>query len=190
MIAVLGATGTIGRHVADGLADGPVEVLALVRDPGQASLPISTAAADLRDPASLPAALGGADQLFLLTSHGPDQDRHEAAALEAACEAGVKRIVKISGGATTLGPNGPTCTSIAHWRSERRIEQSGLGFCFLRPSFVMQNLLTMAAPMVASGGFLAAPMGGHRSRWSMHATSPTVRLPRSPPLKGAITPGS
>ena len=55
----------------------------------------------------------------------------------------MRRIVKISGGAATLGPNGPTSTAAAHWRSERRIEASGLGFAFLRPSFLMQNLLTM-----------------------------------------------
>ena len=159
MIAVLGATGTIGRHVAGGLADGSVEARALVRDPERADIPVPAVAADLRDPASLRSALAGAEQLFLLTPHGPDQDRHEAAALDAALDAGVRRIVKVSGAATTLGPNGPASTAIAHWRSESRIEESGLGFCFLRPSFLMQNLLSMAAPTVAESGILAAPMG-------------------------------
>jgi uncharacterized protein YbjT (DUF2867 family) len=159
VIALLGATGTIGRHVAEGLADGRVETRALVRDPARAEVPVPAVAADLRDPASLRSALAGADQLFLLTPHGPDQDLHEAAALSAALDVGVRRVVKVSGGATTLGPNGPTATAVAHWRSERRIEESGVGFCFLRPSFLMQNLLTMAAPAVAAAGILAAPMG-------------------------------
>jgi uncharacterized protein YbjT (DUF2867 family) len=91
----------------------------------------------------------------LLTPHGPDQDRLEAAAHDAAVAAGMRREVKISGGAPTLGPNGPTSTAVARWHSERRIEDSGVGFCFLRPSFVMQNLLTMTP----KAGLLLAPMG-------------------------------
>lgn len=144
MIAVLGSTGTIGRHVAAGLAERDAAVR-LLRRPD----------ADLRDPSSLRAALDGTEQLFLLAPHGPDQDLLEANAVDAAVDAGVRRIVKISGGAPSLGPNGPSSTAVAHWRSERRIEDSGLGFCFLRPSFLMQNLATMAP----KAGLLLAPMG-------------------------------
>jgi NAD(P)H dehydrogenase (quinone) len=158
-IALLGATGTIGRHVAAGLAERGLEAVALVRDPGRARLPVRAVAADLRHPESLRSALAGADQLFLLTPHDPDQDALEAAAVEAAVAAGLRRIVKISGGAPSLGPQGPTRSAVAHWRSERRIEESGLGFCFLRPSFLMQNLLTQVAPTVSKTGILAAPMG-------------------------------
>ena len=147
MIAVLGSTGTIGRHVAAGLAerDAPVRLLRRGR----------AGSVDLRDSASLRAALAGAEQLFLLTPHGPDQDLLEANAVDAAVAAGVRRIVKISGGAPSLGPNGPSSTAVAHWRSERRIEDSGLSFCFLRPSFLMQNLAAMAP----TAGLLLAPMG-------------------------------
>ena len=155
MIAVLGATGTIGTHVAAGLAASGAEARALVRDPALPGLALPTAQADLRDFRSLRAALDGAEQLFLLTPHGPDQDLLEANAVDAAKAAGVRRIVKISGGAPSLGPNGVSSTAIAHWRSERRIEDSGLRFCFLRPSFLMQNLLAMTPKL----GLLPAPMG-------------------------------
>jgi uncharacterized protein YbjT (DUF2867 family) len=144
MIAVLGATGTIGRHVVAGLEAR-----------GVAFGSVSRPRADLRDPASVRLAFDGADRLFLLTPHGPDQDLLEANAIDAAVAAGVRRIVKISGGAPSLGPNGPTSTAVAHWRSERRIEDSGLEFCFLRPSFLMQNLLAMRP----KAGPLLAPMG-------------------------------
>jgi uncharacterized protein YbjT (DUF2867 family) len=144
VIAVLGSTGTIGRHVAPGLAER-----------GAATRLLRRPEADLRDPVSLRGALAGAEQLFLLTPHGPDQDLYEAAAVDAAVAAGVRRIVKVSGGAPSLGPNGVTSTAVAHWRSERRIEDSGLAFCFLRPSFLMQNLDAMAP----QAGFLLAPMG-------------------------------
>jgi uncharacterized protein YbjT (DUF2867 family) len=144
VIAVLGSTGTIGRHLAAGLAERGAPTR-LLRRPD----------ADLRDPASPRCALEGAEQLFLLTLHGPDQDLQEANAVDAALAAGVRRIVKVSGGAPSLGPNGPSSAAVAHWRSERRIEDAGLAFCFLRPSFLMQNLDAMAP----RAGLLLAPMG-------------------------------
>lgn len=156
MIAVLGATGTVGRHVCALLADLPVEARALVRRPDTAALPLPTVHADLNEPASLRSALDGAVRLFLLTPHGPDQDLMERAAIDAALAAGVQRVVKISGGAPSLGPNGVSTTAVAHWRSERRIEDTGLGFTFLRPSMYQQGV--PALPRFA-GRLLVAPFG-------------------------------
>jgi uncharacterized protein YbjT (DUF2867 family) len=155
MIAVLGATGTIGSQVAARLAERKVAACALVRDPDRAEIPLTAIRADLRDPGSLRRALDGTERLFLLAPHGPDQELLETNALDGARSAGVARIVKLSGGAPSLGPNGVSSTAVAHWRSEQRIERSGLEFQFLRPSFLMQNLLSM--PVKA--GTLAAPMG-------------------------------
>jgi NAD(P)H dehydrogenase (quinone) len=159
MIAVLGATGRIGLHVAAALADRPVEARALVRDPARADLPLPAVQMDLRAPDSVRGALEGATRLFLLTPHGPDQDLLEATAIDAARDAGVELVVKVSGGAATLGPNGVTATAIAHWRSEQRIQQSGIGFTFLRPSYLQQNLLETVAPIIAKTGMLLAPLG-------------------------------
>ncbi|MBJ7328605.1 MAG: NmrA family NAD(P)-binding protein [Solirubrobacteraceae bacterium] len=159
MIAVLGATGQVGRHVAAGLADQRADVRALVRSPGTANVPLPTAFADLTDPLSVRRALEGATRLFLLTPHGSDQDLLEAVAIDAAADAGVQHVVKVSGGAPSLGPNGTTPTATAHWRSEQRIERAGLGFTFLRPCFYQQNLLTTVAAAVAKTGVLLAPFG-------------------------------
>jgi uncharacterized protein YbjT (DUF2867 family) len=159
MIALLGVTGTIGTHVARGAAEMGLPARAVVRDPTRLPVDIPAAKGDLREPASLRAAFQDASRLLLLTPHGPDQDLLEAAAIDAAVAAGVERIVKISGSAPSLGPNGPTPTAVAHWRSEQRIEDSGIGFRFLRPSFLLQNLLRSAAPLVSRIGVLAAPMG-------------------------------
>ena len=155
MIAVLGSTGTIGTHVAAGLAQRGTPARALLRAPEPAGSPLAAVRADLRDAASLRRAMDGTDQLFLLTPHGPDQDLAEAAAVDAAVTAGVRRIVKVSGGAPSLGPNGPSSTAVAHWRSEQRIEEAGLRFCFLRSSYLMQNVLSLET----KAGLLAAPMG-------------------------------
>jgi uncharacterized protein YbjT (DUF2867 family) len=155
VIAVLGATGTIGKHVSAGLAERAIPARMLIRDAGRAELPLPAVAADLRDPTSLREALDGAEQLFLLTPRGTAQQLFEATAVDAAVAAGVRRVVKVSGSAPSLGPNGVSSTAIAHWRSERRIEDGGFDFCFLRPSFLMQNLLSMPIRV----GLLAAPMG-------------------------------
>lgn len=154
MIAVLGATGTIGRNLAPLLGERGLPAVAVVRS-GASDVPLPAVEGDLMDPASLESAFSGASDLFLLTPHGREQETMERNALEAAKRAGVQRIVKISGGAPSLGPNGASPTSIAHWRSEQRIEASGLGFQFLRPSFLMQNLLGIKLV----GGLMPAPMG-------------------------------
>jgi NAD(P)H dehydrogenase (quinone) len=159
MIAVLGATGRIGRHVAAALADQSVEARALVRTPGRVDVPLTAVAADLADPRSVRQALEGARRLFLVTPHGPDQDLREAVAIDAARDAGVEHVVKVSGGAASLGPNGTTATAVAHWRGEQRIERSGMGFTFLRPSYFQQNLVETFASAVARTGLLLTPFG-------------------------------
>jgi uncharacterized protein YbjT (DUF2867 family) len=155
MIAVLGATGTIGRQLAPLLGERDLPAVAVVRSTDGVDVPLPTVAGDLSDRASLEHAFAGATDLFLLTPQGPEQDLMERNALAAAIAAGVKRIVKISGSAPSLGPNGASPTSITHWRSEQRIEASGIEFQFLRPSFLMQNLLGIQV----IGGLMPAPMG-------------------------------
>lgn len=158
MIAVLGATGQIGGLVAAGLAARGVDACALVRRPDD-KLALPARQADLADPRSLVAVMAGVERLFLVTPHGPNQDLLEQAAIRAAAEAGVQRIVKISGSAPSLGPSGPTTTAVTHWRSEQLIEAAGLGFTLLRPSFFAQNLIERFGPQVRKLGLLPSPLG-------------------------------
>lgn len=155
MIAVLGATGTIGRHVARELSEHGTPARAIVRDTNSSDVGLPTVQADLLDRAALETALEGVTTLFLLTPHGPDQETMERNAVDAALAAGVERIVKISGSGPSLGPNGVSPTAVTHWRSEQRIESELPRFQFLRPSFLMQNLLEMKPVM----HLLPAPMG-------------------------------
>lgn len=158
MIGVVGATGRVGGAVAAQLAAQGVEAVAIVRR-ADAAVPLAARVADLSDLAATRAAFTGVSRLFLLTPHSAAQSALEAGALQAAVDAGVSHIVKVSGGVGTLGPNGTTATAVAHWRSEQAIEQSGVGFTFLRPSFYMQNLLESVAPVAARVGLLPAPFG-------------------------------
>lgn len=158
MIAVLGATGRVGSAVLRQLAAAEADAVGIARHTAPAPLPIRTA--DLLDARALEQALDGATRLLLLTPGGPQQPALEAAALHAALATGIDHIVKISGGAASLGPNGTTATAVAHWRSEQAIEQSGVGFTFLRPSFYAQNLLDAPAAVSRATGVLPDPFGG------------------------------
>lgn len=158
MIAVLGATGRVGREVLAQLAASGADAVGIARRPAATPLPLRTA--DVLAPSELRRALQGATRLMLLAPSGPQQAAYEAAALDAALHAGVQHIVKISGGAASLGPNGTTPTAVAHWRSEQAIEHSGLGFTFLRPSFYAQNLLEAPAALSRRTGLLPDPFAG------------------------------
>jgi len=158
MIGVIGARGRIGTHVVSGLAAGGADAVALVRGSASTSGPLPEVRADLRDRDALATAFDGIRRIFLLTPHGPDQDLLEANAVAAAREAGVEGVVKLSGTPATLGPNGPTCTAVTHWRSERLIEDAGFEFTHLRPSFLMQNLLGMLAPVMRERGRAISPL--------------------------------
>lgn len=158
MIGVLGATGRVGALICDGLAEQGDAACAIVRRPSP-GVPLPRRTADLHDGDALRTALHGVDRLLLLTPNSEEQAQLEANALAAAKHAGVGHIVKISGGAATLGPNGVTATAAAHWRSEQAIEASGLGYTFLRPSIYAQGMLETLAPLAAKLGFIPSPFG-------------------------------
>ena len=99
MIAVLGATGTIGKQLAPMLGEPNLPARAVVRPSRVGEVPLPTTPGDLLDRDSLELAFDGASDLFLLTPHGPQQDEMERNALEAALAAGVQgsaaRIVEL-----------------------------------------------------------------------------------------------
>ena len=97
---------------------------------------MTTVRGDLTDAASLKAALRGAEKLFLLSS-APRFDGVEIAAIEAAKASGVRHVVKLS--AMGALADGVSPLMRAHARVERALEESGLAFTILRPTFFMQN---------------------------------------------------
>ncbi|MCF6506453.1 NAD-dependent epimerase/dehydratase family protein [Blastococcus sp. MG754426] len=93
-VLVIGATGQVGRQVVAALLARGATVRALLRDPEGADVPAGVARVrgDLRDPASLRAALRGAGAAFYVSPHEADE-RALAAAVVAACEAERVRLV-------------------------------------------------------------------------------------------------
>ena len=94
-IAVTGSTGRLGGRVARRLSEFGVEQRLLVRDPARApDLPGShIATADYSDRAALVAALSGIHTVFMVSaSETPDRVQHHLTFIDAAVDAGVRRV--------------------------------------------------------------------------------------------------
>lgn len=163
-ILVTGATGTIGRPLVARLAaDSNLRVRALVRDPAKAGDlgGAELARGDFSDPRSLVAAMDGIDTLVLITAANANASNQSHAAIEAAKQSGVRKIVRLS--AIKADPNGPTDNTRQHARTEAEIRATGLTHVFLRPAAFMQNLLWSARQVLGEGriyqGFGAAKVG-------------------------------
>ncbi|MGY1836367.1 SDR family oxidoreductase [Blastococcus sp. SYSU DS0510] len=93
-VLVVGATGQVGRQVVAALLARGATVRALLRDPEGADVPagVERVRGDLRDPASLRAALRGAGAALYVSPHETDE-RALAAGFVAACQAERVRLV-------------------------------------------------------------------------------------------------
>ncbi|GIF46742.1 uncharacterized protein YbjT (DUF2867 family) [Asanoa ferruginea] len=159
-ILVTGATGNVGAHVVRELRARAATVRALVRDPRAAAArlgDVDLVVGDLGDPASLRRALAGVDRVYLSAADGPRKVALETAMIDAAAEAGVDQIVKLS--AMHADPASRLPAFRWHGEVEAHLERSGVPAVVLRPAFFMTNLL-MVAEGVAHAGTLYAPTAG------------------------------
>jgi uncharacterized protein YbjT (DUF2867 family) len=136
-ILVTGATGTVGRHVVDELAERDATVRVATRDPEAAEERFSEAAEhvafDFERPETWGGALADVDGCYLMRPPTADTERvGEFAA--AADRVGVDRIAYLSALGAEKNP------LIPHHRIERRIAETDLDYTFLRASFFLQNL--------------------------------------------------
>jgi uncharacterized protein YbjT (DUF2867 family) len=125
---VTGATGTVGRHVVDQLADNGMAVRAVTRRPATAGLPsrVEVVAGDLDQPP--PELFEDVDRLYL-TALG-DTER----IVDLAKQAGVRRIVVLSS----------FRADDFHRAVEVAAMASGLEWTVLRPGMFAANLLDWA----------------------------------------------
>jgi uncharacterized protein YbjT (DUF2867 family) len=162
-ILVTGATGNVGAHVVRGLAARGVPVRAFVRDAGKAARAlgpdVELAVGQFADRRSLDRALDGVDRLFLACGNVPGQTDFERAAIDAAADAGVARVVKLSG--PDAGVDSPLIFERWHGEIEQHLSESGLPRVLLRPRTYLTNLLAYARS-VAQAGMLFAPAGEAR----------------------------
>ncbi|MEA5362502.1 NAD(P)H-binding protein [Amycolatopsis sp., V23-08] len=145
---VIGARGSVGRHVLDRLRTAGEPVRASVRDPAAAGLPpgVPVVAADLAAPETLTAALTGVRQVFLYATPAGT-----AAFTKAACDAGVEHVVLLSSGSVLLPSAHGNATAEHHRDVERTLGESGLRWTPIRPLVLANNALGWAASARAEG---------------------------------------
>lgn len=157
-ILVIGATGTVGSLVVQGLARQGASVTAMVRQTGTHALPagVSGVVGDLTNVASLRQAMAGVRTLFLLNALAPDEVTQSLQALNVAREAGIQRIVYLS------VINADLYTDVPHFTGkhtvERMIEKLDLPATILRPAYFMQNDIGIQ-PVIESYGVFPMPIG-------------------------------
>jgi NADH dehydrogenase len=147
-VLVTGGTGFVGPYVVHALRARELPVRALVRDRRKgsrlAAWGVELVEGDVTDPASLRAAVAGADTVVHLVAiiKGSRADFERIMAqgtrdlVAAARDAGVRRFVL----ASALGLDERTKDTVpyfaAKWEMERATKESGLEYVIFRPSFI------------------------------------------------------
>jgi NAD(P)H dehydrogenase (quinone) len=163
LIAVTGATGAVGSRVALGLAGRGVPLRLVVRDPARAPEAAGAEVAvapGYHDRAAMTAAFRGAETVFLVSAReSADRVAEHRGAVDAAADAGVRRIVYTS----FLGaaPDATFTFARDHHAAEQHIRARGLEHTFLRDSMYLEYV-----PLSASAdGVIAGPAGDGRVAW-------------------------
>ncbi len=148
-ILVTGATGTIGSQVVKALrAAADVNVRAAVRSGEKArSLEgqgVTTIDFDYERQELVTKAVQGVDKIFLATPFAKDQVELAGRLVDAAKEAGVKHIVKLS----AIGCEQEPGIQLGRWHRaiEKQVEASGIAWTFLRPNNFYENFLNYYGP--------------------------------------------
>jgi uncharacterized protein YbjT (DUF2867 family) len=158
-ILVSNANGKVGHEVATALlaAGQSVRIGARAVDKAKAAFPgARIIELDFARPATLAAAVNGVDAVFSATPYEL-LPKAEQELIAAAKSAGVERFVKLSAMGVEGDPSSP------HMLAEKALEESGLSWTVLRPTFFMQNYSTMMAASVRSGAIYEAAGDGATS---------------------------
>lgn len=165
MIIVTGATGALNGATVDHLLERtPAEqVVVVARDPAKAQRfadrGLGVRQGDYADPASLPRAFDGADQLLLVSSSDPGADAVSlhAAAIDAAVTAGVGRILYTSHQGAAAGT--PFRPGRDHSATEQLLAASGIRWTSLRNGFYAHSLHWLMGPWRQTG-VISVPADG------------------------------
>lgn len=154
MIVVTGASGQLGGLIARELLErvGPDRVRLVTRDPARlGDVPgVQVARADFDDPQTLAAAFAGGSTLMLVSTDTiADRAAQHARAIDAAREAGVRRVVYTS--MISPGPDNPALIAESHRATEDHLRASGVEWTILRCGFYADFQIFEAADALGSG---------------------------------------
>lgn len=154
MILVTGATGQNGSELLRRLSARGIPARALVRSvakaagQGLSSLPqIEIVEGDMARPATLAAALRDVDRAMLISSADPAMFEVQANFIEAARQAGVRHVVKLSGIIPEI--DSPFRFARMHAAIERRLEASGMAYTHLRAGEFMPAYFRQIPSIIA-----------------------------------------
>ena len=167
-ILVTGATGTVGKAVAEALiAQGQSvqghSVRVGVRTPAKAAALEAAGAEvvrlDFEDAATIAPALDGVERVFLLVPFVEDLDQLVPRVLAEAKTAGVRHIVRLS--AVGADADSPMALARKHAAADAALAQSGIGYTILQPTFFQDNILKYQLDALrGQGAFYGASHGG------------------------------
>lgn len=150
MILISGATGHVGRPLADELLAAGRKVRALSRDPGRADLPAEVEVAATAD---LP--LDGITSAFFVMAAFPGGSAEPIARMK---EAGVRRIVALSS-YSVLDDDPKNMIAVKHRELERQIRETGVEWTFLRPAGGFAATALEWAGQIRTEGVARSPFG-------------------------------
>jgi uncharacterized protein YbjT (DUF2867 family) len=161
-VLVTGA-GVTGGEVLRRLAASNLAARALVRDPERTrpftNIGVELIEGDFARPESWKRALDGVARVFSITPAHRDAENWNAIFLEAAKEAGVELVVRLSG--TSVSSSSAAEFHRQMGRCDEALAASGLDYTILQPNVFYQNMMIMARPIREQSVFRSA-VGGAR----------------------------
>lgn len=147
---VIGGTGTVGRELIPRLRKRGVETRVLTRSPEKHAVEgVEYVGGDLEDPESLGPAFDGIERVYLITPLHPTEAALGRAAIHAAREAGVERIVLQTVHRAAQAPHVPHLASKLEMLGA--VREAGLPCVELAPSSFLQNDLRYREALLGHG---------------------------------------
>jgi NAD(P)H dehydrogenase (quinone) len=163
MLLVTGASGHVGRRVAELLAARGHPLRLMTRTPERApELPgAEVVRADYAEPATLDAAFAGVEAAFIVSGYAEPGERAwlHGNAIRAAARAGVKHLVYLS--FQGASPTSRFPMSRDHYQTEGILKGSGIPFTALRDNLYMD----LIPEMFDEQGRIRGPAGQGRVAW-------------------------
>lgn len=153
-IVVTGASGKLGRLVAEAVLGRTRDVVLVTRDPSKlgdlAARGAEVRRGDFGDPGTLASAFAGATKVLVISTDriGERVPGHKAA-IDAAVAAGARSIAYTSG--INPSDSNPIVVMSEHRASEEHLRASGAGWTMLRNGIYAELLAASASAALASG---------------------------------------
>lgn len=158
MIIVSDGLGHIGKEFVAmlQLSGLPFKVLTTDRKKTRIELgkDIACVTGDMNRPATLKAAFGGADRLFLQAPFGPKMYEQLKEAIRVARISGITHICMVSGPDILMPPELKSSLGAQAWKAEEELIRSGTDFTIIRPAYMMQSLIEEQSDLIKTRGVL------------------------------------